>query len=140
MATGLMLAVIVVSTPEILSAGFWRAPESDAALAPVAVADAKANASAANISVADAASLVPVEAVVPPMPEMLRPSIADSGKAALPLLRETADSAVTSRRKIRIAQTPAKMRVTKAPVAKAPAVKVAAHAKPHRLPPIGEAY
>lgn len=131
LATGLMFIVIVVSTPEILTTGFWSAPDAKAGAVPAPVAIVRAD-------VASAAPLVPVQAVVPT--ETLRPSLTDSGKAALPLVREAADSAGTSHRKIRIAETPAKIRVAKASVAETPGVKVAARATPHRLAPIGEAY
>jgi hypothetical protein len=124
LATGLMFAVVVVSAPGILTAGFWNAPGSRSAPAPV--------------DVAGAAPVV--QAAIPHAAETLRPSLADSGKAASPPLRAAAVQAATSHRKIRIAQAPAKAPVAKTLVAKVAGAKVPAHTKRHRLPPIGEAY
>lgn len=123
LASGLMFAVVVVSAPGILTAGFWNAPGSRAAPAPVDVAGAAPA----------------VQAAIPHAAETLRPSLADSGKAVSPPMRGAAVQPATSHRKIRIAQAPAKA-PAKRSVARISDAKVAARTKRHRLPPIGEAY
>jgi hypothetical protein len=121
LATGLMFVVIIVSAPQILTAGFGSAPlpsKTGTGAAPV------------PIDFATVAPLAPAPALSTAMVKGLRPSVADNVHAASPPARELAHKAATSNGNHRAANR----------LAEAAAVKSVPRTKQARLRPIGEAY
>jgi hypothetical protein len=121
LATGLMFVVVIVSAPQILTAGFGSASfPSNKASGPAPVA----------IDFASVAPLVPAVASNTATAKGLRPSLADNVHAAPPPAREVARKVATSNGNLR----------TENRLAKTADARTAPRTKQSRLRPIGEAY